>query len=204
LKSAYANIPDQKKTYKGGEDAWICTDQLVGVADGVGGWNNRGVDPGLFSRELSWHVLAKYHIDTVFHNKRRFKVDLTDLLCDAVKKTESPGTSTFVLALLDDEDPYLRGLNFGDSGYLLIRRNELGEPTKVFRSEERQYRFNAPWQCGTGKPLPTNADVMLHRVQHNDVLVLATDGVLDNATDKDILNCIKPKSDGSINPQSAA
>jgi hypothetical protein len=26
LKSSYANIPDQKKTYKGGEDSWICTD----------------------------------------------------------------------------------------------------------------------------------------------------------------------------------
>jgi hypothetical protein len=82
------------------------------------------VDPGLFSRELSWHVFAKYHTDTVFFNKRRFKIDLTNLLCDAVKKTQSPGTSTFVLALLDDEDPILRALNFGDSGYMLIRCNE--------------------------------------------------------------------------------
>ena len=75
---------------------------------------------------------------------------------------------------------------------MLIRRNEAGEPIKIFRSEERQYRFNAPWQCGTGKPLPTNADTYLHQVKHNDVLVCATDGVLDNATEQDILNCIKP------------
>ena len=109
----------------------------MAVADGVGGWNNKGVDPGLFSRELSWHVFAKYHIDTVFNRKPRFKVDLTDLLCDGVKKTESPGTSTFVMALLDSEDPYLRALNFGDSGYMLIRRNSQGDPEKIFRSEER-------------------------------------------------------------------
>ena len=60
LRSAYVNIPHHKKIYKGGEDAWISTDQIVAVADGVGGWNNKGVDPGLFSRELCWHVLCKY------------------------------------------------------------------------------------------------------------------------------------------------
>jgi hypothetical protein len=41
------------------------------------------------------------------------------------------------MALLDKEDPYLRGLNFGDSGYILMRRNGSGEFFKVFRSEER-------------------------------------------------------------------
>ena len=128
------NIPHYKKTYKGGEDAWICTDQLVAVADGVGGWNNRGVDPGLFSRELCWHVLSKYHVDTVFKSMQRYKVDLTDLLCDGVKKTESPGTSTFVMAMIDEEDPIVRGLNFGDSGYMLIRRDDEGIPQKVFRT----------------------------------------------------------------------
>ena len=100
------------------------------------------------------------------------------------------------MALLDEEDPYLRGLNFGDSGYILIRRNEQGEFAKIFKSEEKQYRFNAPFQCGTGKPLPTNADVFLHRVRNNDVLLLASDGVFDNATEADILTCMKPKENG--------
>lgn len=109
------------------------------------------------------------------------------------------------MAIVDDEDPIVRGLNFGDSGYMLIRRDKEGVPQKVFRTQERQYRFNAPWQCGTGKPLPTNADVFLHFVQHNDVLVLASDGVFDNATESDILNCIRPTNDKwDINAQSAA
>lgn len=70
---------------------------------------------------------------------------MTNLLVDSVKKTQSPGTSTFVAALLDKEDPYLKGMNFGDSGYMLMRKNEDGKFAKVFRSEEKQYRFNAPW-----------------------------------------------------------
>ena len=30
------------------------------MADGVGGWNRKGVDPGIFSRELSARVWAEY------------------------------------------------------------------------------------------------------------------------------------------------
>ena len=43
-------IPHPEKAYKGGEDAYAVSDQLLVVADGVGGWGNQGVDPGLFSK----------------------------------------------------------------------------------------------------------------------------------------------------------
>jgi len=39
--------------YKGGEDAYAACNTLIAVADGVGGWANRGVDPGLFSKQLT-------------------------------------------------------------------------------------------------------------------------------------------------------
>ena len=32
------NIPHALKREKGGEDAWIAQSDLLGVADGVGGW----------------------------------------------------------------------------------------------------------------------------------------------------------------------
>ena len=47
---ASINIPHRTKVDKGGEDAWIATPDLLVVADGVGGWANKGVDPGLFSK----------------------------------------------------------------------------------------------------------------------------------------------------------
>ena len=49
-----------KKAHRGGEDAWICSDSLVAVADGVGGWNKKGVNPGIFARELCDNVNRKY------------------------------------------------------------------------------------------------------------------------------------------------
>lgn len=49
-----AVIPHPSKKDKGGEDAFFACDRgmCIGVADGVGGWAEIGVDPGLYSREL--------------------------------------------------------------------------------------------------------------------------------------------------------
>ncbi|WVZ23738.1 hypothetical protein V8G54_002282 [Vigna mungo] len=53
--SCYLPHPD-KEDY-GGEDAhFICVDeQTIGVADGVGGWADVGVNAGLFAQELMSH-----------------------------------------------------------------------------------------------------------------------------------------------------
>lgn len=47
-----AMIPHPAKQDKGGEDAFFIADHCLGVADGVGGWAEIGVDPGLYSRQL--------------------------------------------------------------------------------------------------------------------------------------------------------
>lgn len=45
-------IPHDDKVHKGGEDALTVSPTLMAVADGVGGWADKGVDPGLFSKQL--------------------------------------------------------------------------------------------------------------------------------------------------------
>ena len=45
-------MPHPAKKEKGGEDAACITENIVVVADGVGGWENSGVDPAKFSREF--------------------------------------------------------------------------------------------------------------------------------------------------------
>ena len=67
-----------------------------------------------------------------------FEFDLWTVLVEGVQKTQARGTSTFVMALLDNEDPILRALNLGDSGYMLLRRQESDKPYEaIFRSEEK-------------------------------------------------------------------
>ena len=45
-------IPHPEKAEKGGEDAGYASLSYLAVADGVGGWADSGVDPGLYSKKL--------------------------------------------------------------------------------------------------------------------------------------------------------
>ena len=84
--------------------------------------------------------------------------------------------------------------NLGDSGYMIFRQESREVLKKIFRTKEQTYSFDFPYQCGTHCDLPYDADDNLHDVSHNDVVVLATDGVLDNVFDDEILStCIKPR-----------
>ena len=46
-------IPHDDKIHRGGEDSAHATDTMITVADGVGGWERHGVNPGLFSKLLT-------------------------------------------------------------------------------------------------------------------------------------------------------
>ena len=52
LATGAAMIPHPAKQEKGGEDAYFIAEHCLGVADGVGGWAEIGVDPGLYSSQL--------------------------------------------------------------------------------------------------------------------------------------------------------
>ena len=60
---AASNIPHDEKLDKGGEDAWVASNNLLVVADGVGGWADQGVDPGLFSKSLVHDIKVKFDDD---------------------------------------------------------------------------------------------------------------------------------------------
>lgn len=49
-------IPHKDKLERGGEDAYYASDSLLSVADGVGGWANRGIDAGRYSKSLIWYI----------------------------------------------------------------------------------------------------------------------------------------------------
>lgn len=59
------------------------------------------------------------------------------MLIDAVAKTKATGTSTFVMSMIEEEDNYMKTLNLGDSGFMLLRLTEDGSALEsVFRSKE--------------------------------------------------------------------
>ncbi len=52
---ALAVIPHPQKVASGGEDAYLSLPNVIGVADGVGSWAQRGVDAGAYSAALMKH-----------------------------------------------------------------------------------------------------------------------------------------------------
>ena len=146
------NNPKFDKRWKGGEDAMLVSEngKLIMVADGVGGWTKKDVDPGKYSK-----FLAK-QIGKIYGEKP--EQDLKATLIEAVKANPNKGSTTACMAKLDGKDK-LKTCNLGDSGYLIVRPNKAGELEKVFRSESQQHYFNCPYQCGDLDyyRLPTNA-----------------------------------------------
>lgn len=116
-----SNIPHYQKQHKGGEDAWIAQEDLLVVADGVGGWEKHGIDSGKFSKQLVHNIKRVFE-----HDKRQ---DLKGVLMESVRQNNFIGSSTAVLATLNDKSQLLT-TNLGDSGYM-IYRPDYGRPQSL-------------------------------------------------------------------------
>jgi len=106
-------IPHDSKLYKGGEDSADSSDTILTISDGVGGWAKSGVDPGLFSKELTRSVIEFSEVDEA--------KGAHQLLVDACYNAgdQFRGSATAVILKLFD-DSTIEAANLGDSGYALF------------------------------------------------------------------------------------
>ena len=186
--------PKFEKRNRNGEDSHLVSSdkKLIMVADGVGGWNDHGVDPGIFSRRLTSNVSDLY--------EKSPETPLVDTLTEAVDQNPHRGSSTAVMARLTS-DNRVDTCNHGDSAYLIVRPKR-GFKT-IYRSKEQTYSFDFPYQCGTYCKKPSEeAFSTQHKVQHNDIIVMGSDGVFDNLFDKDIKRCLR-KHRGNLENQAS-
>lgn len=102
-----------------GEDACFVGRYGIGVADGVGGWAEMGVDAGEYSRGLMAH--ASKHIEDATA-KGATVVDPLEALTVAHRAVRVLGSSTACLATVGS-DGVLRVRNLGDSGLMLWRHH---------------------------------------------------------------------------------
>lgn len=160
---------------------------VIGVADGVGGWRAYGVDPGQFSVNLMKNcerlVKAGYFVGN----------QPSSLLAQGFREMQENkhqiiGSSTACLMMLSHTDLMLYTTNIGDSGFLVVRSGEV-----VHRSQEQQHYFNTPFQLSL-PPTELQSEVLADRpesadqyefcVEDGDVILLATDGIFDNVPDR--------------------
>ncbi|KAF9433739.1 hypothetical protein BGZ76_009033 [Entomortierella beljakovae] len=141
-----------------GEDAFfhVSTPSRValGVADGVGGWSELGVDPALFS----WALMNNAEqiacltdsvpdtVDTLSAGTERKILDAQTILDGAYSElVESgkieAGSSTACILSLCKLTGTLKASNLGDSAFLLIRDKKC-----IYESPSQQHFWNCPYQ----------------------------------------------------------
>ncbi|KAI1864293.1 hypothetical protein JX265_008664 [Neoarthrinium moseri] len=171
----------------------------LGVADGVGGWEESGVDPADFSHSFcDYMALAAYEhkpgVSPLLKARALMQKGYDDVCSD---KSIPAGGSTACVAIAS-EDGKLEIANLGDSGFIQLRLNAVNSYT-----EPQTHAFNTPYQLSVvpesmlaraaafgGAQLcdyPKDADVTTYNLKHGDILVFASDGLWDNVFNQDIL-----------------
>jgi len=209
----YNHIVQRRKEKKtrpsSGQDAFfvsrigVSQDVAFGVADGVGGWVDSGVDPADFAHgfcDYMAHAAYTYQPSrktTPYSARSLMQKGFEDICRDPAVPA---GGSTACVAIAK-EDGTLEVANLGDSGYVQLRLNAIHN-----YSEPQTHAFNTPYQLSVipekilaqaaafgGMQLhdmPKDANVSQHSLRHGDVLVLASDGCWDNLSAQDILRIV--------------
>ncbi|VVC89608.1 protein phosphatase PTC7 homolog [Leptidea sinapis] len=177
-----------------GDDAWFSTHfnnaDVIGVADGVGGWRSYGIDPGEFS---SYLMRTCERLVRMGHFKLSEPGDLLAKSYYELLEHKKPilGSSTACVMILDRNESIIRAANIGDSGYMVVRSGRI-----VHRSHEQQHYFNTPYQLSLPPPghdgnvlsdRPESAETAEFKVECGDVILVATDGVFDNVPEPVLL-----------------
>ena len=201
---------DKRYRAKSGQDAFFFSQvgntnaTAFGVADGVGGWVESGLDPADFSHGLCEYMACAARSwphgsnTTSLHPKHLLQVAYDEVTDDA---NIEGGGSTACLAVAE-ADGNIEVANLGDSGFMHLGLNAVRHFT-----QPQTHAFNTPYQLSktpqrmlvqmavfggpaTLSDLPKESSVTHHKVRHGDVLVFATDGVWDNLSPQDALGIV--------------
>lgn len=201
---------DKRKRLRSGQDALFFSQvgdtktTTFGVADGVGGWVESGLDPADFSHGLcEYMTCAARSFPHGFNTTSLHPKDLLQVAYDEVTEDDTieGGGSTACLAVAEP-DGNVEVANLGDSGFMHLGLNAVRHFT-----QPQTHAFNTPYQLSktphrmlvqmavfggpsTLSDMPKESSVTHHKVRHGDVLVFATDGVWDNLSPQDALGIV--------------
>ena len=186
-----------------GDDAVLTNANYLAVADGVGAWNTKSHGHAALWSRLMLHYWSRELAAGQYGYRRQPSEGGVDpVLClqeahqatlDATTNAGARrdqvwhGTTTVCGAVLKGSK--LLVLNLGDSVAFVYRH---GRRKWALRTKEQWHWFDCPRQLGTNSPdTPVNNCVVQElEVQDGDLVVLATDGLVDNMWDEEILTAI--------------
>lgn len=198
-----SDSPLSDRTY--GDDAFFFAKHrlcdVLGVADGVGGWKSYGVDPSKFPTSLM-SVCERMVKEGKFDPLK--PVDLISSGFTEIQHDKAPlvGSCTACVVSFHHTDSTLYTANLGDSGFMVVREGRV-----IHRSEEQQHYFNTPYQLSVApaslegmvlSDRPESAQTSSVKLEEGDIILLGTDGLFDNMKDTQILQHLAHLKDFSI------
>nr|BBC28495.1 protein phospatase 2C [Eudorina sp. 2006-703-Eu-15] len=206
LRTCVCYLPHpEKQVHYGGEDAHFMSDYgggVIGVADGVGGWQESGVNPADYSRTLMQLARAYLEGKDMFQDlastRQGVLVDPRGALEAAHMNTKVPGSATACVMQLDQANGVLAAANLGDSGFVVIR-----DGRELVRSKPLQHYFDCPLQFGAfpefveATDTADMADIYSIALRPGDVIIAGTDGLWDNCYVTEIISLL-PKGPSDV------
>jgi len=219
-------------------DVTLGTDMVLGVADGVSQIEDYGIDASLLPKELMQAVeelaaeqLTRSAMPEVLHPRHRQDAEYRGpipLLREAFEQTSSLGSTTVVLAMLDNSTkihgklhPMVAVITVGDCELMLMRRSadHSGRFVPSFYTEMQRIDGHAqtPLQLArvddridpdfhedlTIEVIERGSAVHCVSAYEGDILVMGSDGVFDNLfLDEivDLCNVYLPPQTGPYRP----
>lgn len=182
----YIDTKNKRNVITCGDDSCFVGDNnMVGIADGVGGWAEYGLDSSTVSRTLMF----------LCYGLCLNQPSVTDpnMLMNSAYYMMRPGkrcagSTTCCILSFNPSTQMLKSSNLGDSGLMIIRDD------KVIYTSEIQSNKNAvndvPFQLsvlpsqfqnrGFQQNFPHEATNNYHLMEKGDYIILATDGFWDN------------------------
>ncbi|KAH0731961.1 hypothetical protein KY289_003149 [Solanum tuberosum] len=193
LSSGATLLQYPSKAFAGGHEAYfIACGKWLGVADAVGSWSLEGSDPGVYAQELmqnSESIVSQCDTDSINDPKQVLNL--------SVSKTDSPGSSTVLIAHFDGK--VLHVANIGDSGFIIVRNGS------VYRkSSPMLHEFNFPIQIEKGDDPSQLLEEYKIELDEGDIIVTATDALFDNLYDQEIVSIVSRSLEADKSPQEIA
>jgi protein phosphatase PTC7 len=201
--------PNREGLIDCGEDAFFCIQHRnmsdddtramsLGVADGVGGYSEWGID----SSHMAWALMS----GCAYYLEQEPSLSCKEALCKTYQHIVDEhlvlaGAATACVLQLNhgrnEQGEHVMNLtsaNIGDSGFMILRDGNV-----IYRTSDQTHFFNCPKQLSV--PLdptvsydsPQEADEILTNpleLKRGDLLVCFTDGLSDNLFDSDVSDLV--------------
>ncbi|OMJ83623.1 hypothetical protein SteCoe_15411 [Stentor coeruleus] len=186
------------------EDAYFCTERVIGVADGIGSLKR---DFGISSHDFSTELMIRCEefVRTHAFKAGSTSVDCKEIIRQAYNSIECGGGSTFLLASLSGRQMNI--LNLGDCGMILVRFD--GKHKIVFQTTAKIHSFNTPYQLSRRFSIQQLKNTKLDRIEFDksddisdadefmittmpgDIAIMGSDGLWDNLYPQEILKILE-------------